>query len=176
MPTKLFPRIALASCCVFIALSSGIATAETNTQTARLQQLATDFHGAFTLGDYDLMLSLWAEDAVYSNPAGVVLVGPTAIADFFAANPGWGRQVSLAPNYKTKFRVYGNIAYYEFECIIVDVGDLDPLDTSLSTLPPGAQNPLVKIVAHLATSGIAVKRDEAWVFQTFVGSGGPLKP
>lgn len=182
MKTKRLPTTILALLCLLFTASLAIAQTpdsiyplKKGVQKAKLLQLATDFHGAFTLGDYDLMFSLWAEDAVYSNPA-VTLVGPEAIADFFTTNLGWGRQVSLAPNYKTLIRIHGDTAYLEFECILVDVGDLDPLTTSLSTLPPGAQNPAAEIVAHLTASTIAVKKGERWVFQTFSGSAGPIIP
>lgn len=174
MQTRRLLLTLVASFFLLIALVS-YGAAQNNTQLARLQELPRDFHGAFTLGDYELMHSLWSEDATFSNPV-VDLVGPEAIADFFASDPGWGKVVSLAPNYKTMIKVHGDLAYFEFECILVNVGEADPLTTSLSTLPPGGQNPTVEIVAHLNASGIAVKKGDRWYFKSFTGSGGPIVP
>lgn len=137
-----------------------------------LQQLQTDFHGAGTLGDYELMHSLWAEDAVVMA-AGQVFVGPDDIADFFSSGPNWGTAASLAPTYKTNWDVQGNTASIQFECILVNTGGLDPLTTPLSTIPFGGQNPDVEIVQHSTATCTAVREQGRWVFQTFSGSAGP---
>ncbi|MEM7205317.1 MAG: nuclear transport factor 2 family protein [Planctomycetota bacterium] len=141
---------------------------------AALQELHAAFHEATTTGAHDLMFSLWAEDAVFSNPAGT-FVGPAEITGFFAGTRGWGRQASVAPAYKTHFDVDGDTATFEYECILVDGGGGDPLTTPMSTLPPGSQNPAVEIVAHLHAIGTAVKRPNGWVFHTYSGGAGPLQ-
>jgi len=146
-----------------------------------LIQLQSDFHEAITRGDYELMLSLWAEDAVFSSPAATV-VGRTAIANFFSSGWGWGATTNLTSSYKAGFDIRGNKAAFEFECIAVDVGGMDPETTPLSTIPFGAQNPAVKIVQHSHASCTAVKRGRhckggrQWVIQTFMGSAGPIVP
>jgi len=167
----------LAGTCLLGVLAYSAPSASSTTshdpKDAELMQLREDFHLASTLGDYGLMLSLWAEDAVFNSPAGTV-VGASNIADFFESGPFWGTTVSLTSESKASFVRHGNEAYFEFECIIVDVGGGDPLSTSLSTLPPGNQNPNVEILQHSNTHGMAVHQGGRWVFKTFNGSGGPL--
>jgi hypothetical protein len=121
------------------------------------------------------MYSLWAEDAVWSSPAGT-FVGPAEIADFFASSPLWGKASSLSSNYKWLYAADSNTATFVFECIIVDVSDLDPLTTPLSTIPFGNQNPDVLIVQHSNASATATKSGNKWVFQSFTGAAGPILP
>lgn len=139
-----------------------------------LQQLQSDFHGASTLGDYELMRGLWTDDAVFNGPTGPV-VGPDAIASFFAAGPRWGRSASLAPTYKTWFEVHGNQAVGQFECVILAVDGTSPLTTPFSSIPFGSQNPDVEIVQHSTASVTAVKHRGRWLLQTFAGSAGPMR-
>lgn len=133
-----------------------------------LQQLQSEFHEASVLGDHDMMFSLWADDAVFSNPA-VTLNGPAEIAEWFAANPLWGEQVALSPSYKTQFDIQGSRAEFVFECVVVDVSGQDPLTVSLAD-GSGEQDDTVEIVLHSSASGSAVKRGDRWVFQTFTGT------
>ena len=102
-------------------------------RTEIVAQVGT-MHGANTMADYDLMKSIWTEDAVFNGPGGPI-VGPTAIANFFAAGPRWGKTASLAPTYKTQYAIQGNEAQLQFECILVDTGGKSPLATTLSTVP-----------------------------------------
>jgi len=140
-----------------------------------LRELQSEFHEAVTCADYDLMLSLWSEDAVWTSPAGT-FVGPTAIADFFASSPGWGQVASLATSYKSLYDIHGTTATFAFECIIVDVSGMDPLTTPLSTLPFGNQNPRVEIVQHSNAMCTAVRAGNRWVFSAFTGAAGPIMP
>lgn len=137
-----------------------------------VQQLQSDFHAANTLGDYELMFSLWAEDAVFTNPS-LRIEGRQAVADFFASGAYWGRVANLSPTYKNEYTIHGNTATYRFECILVDVSGQDPLTTPLSTIPFGAQNPQVEIVQHSTAEGIMVNEGGRWVIKTFNGSAGP---
>ncbi len=138
-----------------------------------LMQLREDFHLASSLGDYDLMLSLWADDAVF-QAGGFTIAGAVNITDFLSSNPLWGSSVTLTSESKTSFDVVGNTATYAFECIIVRVDAGDPLSTSLSSIPPGVQNPDVEVVQHSNTMGVAVREDGRWKFLTFNGAGGAL--
>jgi hypothetical protein len=136
-----------------------------------LQQLQSDFHAAGTLGSRDLLMEIFAEDAVV-KAAGMTLEGREAAVDFFASAPSFGVATSLAPSYKSNYSIHGSTATYSFECIIVGVAG-DPVTTPLSTIPFGGQNPDVEIVQHSTAQGTMVRRDGRWYFQTFNGSAGP---
>lgn len=139
-----------------------------------LQQLQSDFHGAGATGDYELMKSLWADDAVFNGPTGPI-VGPEAIANFLSSDPSrWGKVASLAPTYKTWFEIHGNTAIGQFECVIIETPASDPLNTAFSSIPFGSQNPNVEIFQHSTASVTAVKRRGRWVIQTFTGGAGPM--
>ena len=173
---KTLPLVGLLGICALLGslTASPPVPAAGNTATeAELMQLREDFHLAGSLGDYELMKSLWADNAVFNSPLGSVQ-GAKNIADFFASLPGWGTTLSLTSESKTRFHVVGTRAYYGFECIIVAVNGSDPLATSLSSLPPGSQNPAVEIIQHSHATGVAVRKGDRWVFQVFNGAGGPL--
>jgi hypothetical protein len=170
---KFIPAATVLAGCLFgSALAGSWARAVEPTGQLALQQLQADFHGASALGDYDLMYSLWADDAVVSAGGGM-FHGPDEIADFFSSSPNWGQAAALAPTYKTVYDIHGNTATLQFECVIVNTGGLDPLTTPLSTIPFGGQNPAVAIVQHSTATCTAVRQGNGWVFQTFVGSAGP---
>jgi hypothetical protein len=173
---KLLFGTSLISCSLLGALI-GPATAPEGQPNARLAllELQSEFHEAGARGDYELMLSLWAENAVFSNPSGTIH-GRTAIADFFASGSGWGEVAALTASYKSTFDIRGNRADFAFECIIVDVSGMGSTTTSLSTLPFGSQNPDVEIVQHSNATCTAVKENGRWVFESFVGGGGALLP
>lgn len=163
--------------------AAGLATIVTGTATVSadpppptelgLLQLREDFHLAGSIGDSELMRSLWTEDAVF-NGAGMTIEGVDDIVAFFESGANWGTSISLTSESKTELDATGNTAMYAFECIIVRVNGSDPLATSLSSLPPGSQNPDVEIVQHSNTTGVAVREDGRWKFHSFNGSGGPL--
>lgn len=165
--------IAAGLLCAWAAPQQGLGANTIDPIDAQLLDLRRDFHLASTLGDYDVMLSLWTDDAVFSAAPGV-FVGPKAITDFLASSPYWGKSVVLTSESKSSFARHGNQAAYAFECIIVDTGSGDPLQTSLSSLPPGSQNPSVEIVQHSNTQGMALYEDGRWKFESFNGSGGPI--
>lgn len=139
-----------------------------------LLKLREDFHLAATLGDYGLMHSLWTADAVF-NAAGMTFNGPDEITDFLSGSPLWGNAVNLTSESKASFDATGNFAEYAFECIIVRVDEGDPLTTSLSSIPPGSQNPMVEIVQHSNASGFAVREDGRWKFAEFNGTPGAIQ-
>jgi len=177
-------RLLLGTSLVSCSLLSALVGTATGTQRAAsgqpnvelaLRDLQSAFHEAVTLGDYDLMRSLWAENAVFSNPS-LTITGPTAIADFFASSSGWGKVVSLTPSYKATFDIRDNQVAFAFECIVVDVSGLDPLTTPLSSIPFGSQNPSAEIVQHSNATCTAVWEGGAWLIQSFTGGGGALLP
>jgi ketosteroid isomerase-like protein len=165
----------LVSCFLLCAATSGGVPGNQNPESARLavRELQSTFHEAVTCADYDLLFDLWAEDAVWSSPAGT-FVGPTEIANFFASGPNWGRVTSLSSNYKALSTIRGNTADFAFECILVDVSGEDPLTTCLSSVPFGAQNPDVEIVQHSNAFCTAIRRGNRWKFQSFTGAAGPI--
>jgi len=167
----------LASCVLLCAATSVRVSSAPAMDTAKfaIKELETNFHEANTCADYELMFSLWADDAVFSSPAGT-FVGPTEITDFLSSGPNWGAVTSLSSNYKALSRLRGNTADFVFECILVDVSGLDPLTTPLSTIPFGSQNPDVEIVQHSNATCTATRKKSGWVFQTFTGAAGPLRP
>jgi hypothetical protein len=162
-----------AACVIGVALGTGGPDARQPQAQLALQRLQADFHGQGAVADYDLLHSLWAEDAV-AYVAGMEIHGPDAISDFFSSSPLWGHVASLAPTYKTFWDIQGNTASIQFECVLVYTGDLDPLGTSFSTIPFGGQNPDVEIVQHSTAAVEAVIENGQWKIQTFVGSAGPF--
>jgi hypothetical protein len=133
------------------------------------------FHLATTTGDYALLRSVWADDAVFHG-GGLTYVGGDAIADFMSGSPSFGHVLVLTPESSQRLAVNGDVAEYAFECITIDVGGGDPLSTDLCT-QDGEQNPLVEIVRHTHTSGFAERVEEGrWVFKEFNGGEGPLPP
>jgi len=168
----LVSTIALAGCLAALLSGPSVAGSVAAPDELGFRQLREDFHKATTTGDYDLMLSLWADDAVFTTGAGVQYFGPEAITDFLS--PGFGKSLVLTSESKYRFVPHGNTAEYAFECIFVDVSGADPLATSLAK-PQGSQNPTVEVVRHTNTSGKLV-RDKAgrWKFLEFNGAGGPM--
>lgn len=140
-----------------------------------LRDLQSAFHLAPATGDYELMRSIWAEDAVFRG-GGNVVRGRDRIADFFRLGAYWGKSANLSPTYKSIWNIHGNTADIRFECVIVKVDGSSPLTTPLSTLPPGKQNPKVEIVQHSNATIEAVKRRGQWLIQSFTGAGGAITP
>jgi ketosteroid isomerase-like protein len=95
-------------------------------QVAEIYQLQAAFHQAKTSQDLDLMMSLWADDATFTN-AGTTYVGSADIRSFWQTSGSFTHhRFSLVPSYKTKIDVNGDEAFLYFECH--DVGDFaDPL-------------------------------------------------
>ncbi len=90
-----------------------------NTQEAEIHDLQAAFHLAKSTQDIDLMMSLWAEEAVFG-----AFVGNDAIRALFLTTGSFtNRRLSLAPSFKTKIDVDGRQAFLYFECI--DIGDFD---------------------------------------------------
>ena len=137
------------------------------------RRMREQFHLATITGDRDLLRTVWADDAVFRG-GGNEIFGGDAVTDFMASGPNFGRVLVLTPEYSSRLAIRDGIAEYAFECITIDVGGGDPLNTPLCTAG-GEQNPDVEIVRHTHTSGVAARVEEGrWVFQEFNGGLGPL--
>jgi len=103
----------------------GLARAEgpESIQVAEIYELQAAFHRAKTTQDLELMMSLWADDATFTNNStGTTYVGSDAIRSFWQGSGSFTHhRFSLVPSYKTKIEVDGNEAFLYFECH--DIGD-----------------------------------------------------
>jgi hypothetical protein len=170
----LLSTIILGCCVAALASRPSVAGNVASPDELGFRQLREEFHRASTTGDYDLMFSLWAKDAVFTTGGGAQYFGPKEITDFLAGNPGFGKALVVTSESKYRFIPHGNTADYGFECITVDVGGRDPLATSLAA-PQGSQNPAIEVVRHTNTSGTLVRAGAGrWKFLEFSGAGGPM--
>jgi ketosteroid isomerase-like protein len=87
-------------------------------QIGEIYELQAAFHRAKTTQDLDLMMSLWAEDATFTNRGtGATYVGSDQISGFWQGSGSFvNHRFSLVPSYKTTIEVQGNQAYLYFEC------------------------------------------------------------
>jgi len=92
-------------------------------QVAEIYQLQAAFHQAKTSQDLDLMMSLWADDATFTNNSTrTSYVGFDQIKSFWQGSGSFTHhRFSLVPSYKTKIEVHGNEAFLYFECH--DIGE-----------------------------------------------------
>jgi ketosteroid isomerase-like protein len=92
-------------------------------QTARIHDLQAAFHLAKCNQDIDLMMSLWANDAVVTFQ-GTDFVGKDAIRAWLLTTGSFTHhRLSLVTSFKIQIEQHGNQAFLYFECI--DVGDFD---------------------------------------------------
>jgi ketosteroid isomerase-like protein len=89
-------------------------------QVAEIYQLQAAFHRAKTTQDLELMMSLWADDATFTNkntnPA-TLYTGSDSIRSFWQGSGSFTHhRFSLVPSYKTTIQVDGNQAFLYFEC------------------------------------------------------------
>jgi len=97
------------------------ADAPESVQVAEIYQLQAAFHRAKTTQNLDLMMSLWAADATFTNN-GTTYVGSDQIKSFWQGSGSFTHhRFSLVPSYKTTIQVDGNQAFLYFECH--DVGN-----------------------------------------------------
>jgi ketosteroid isomerase-like protein len=89
-----------------------------STQVAEIYQLQAAFHRAKTTQDLDLMMSLWADAATFTNRStGNTYSGNEEIRSFWQSSGSFTHhRFSLVPSYKTKIEVHGNEAFLYFEC------------------------------------------------------------
>ena len=132
-----------------------------------IYQLQAAFHRAKTTQDLDLMMSLWADDGIFTNDStGTTYVGSDQLRSFWQGSGSFTHhRFSLVPSYKTTIEVHGDQAFLYFECH--DVGDF---------ATGGFDDPSVKTIVNdtfLAGSLRHVGGD--WVFwKMTAGSSSPL--
>ena len=137
-----------------------------STQVAEIYQLQAAFHRAKTTQDLDLMMSLWADDASFTNRStGRSYSGSADIRSFWAGSGSFTHhRFSLVPSYKTKIEVHGNEAFLYFECH--DVGNFETAafgDRTVNT-----------IVNDTFLAGTLRNVRGAWVFGNM--TAGPSSP
>jgi ketosteroid isomerase-like protein len=115
--------------------SGGAASATAASATAELQEKAdlyaiehieVTFHKAASTHDVDLMMTLWADDAV-ATIGGQTYTGTDQIRNLFATKAApfkpENQWLSDTPAYKLKATVDGNTGTLYFECHYIDVND-----------------------------------------------------
>jgi hypothetical protein len=75
-------------------------------QVAEIYQLQAAFHQAKTTQDLDLMMSLWADNATFTNKStGTTYVGSDAIRSFWLGSGSFTHhRFSLVPSYRRRSR------------------------------------------------------------------------
>jgi ketosteroid isomerase-like protein len=106
-----------------LARAGALGDSSESVQVAEIYQLQAAFHRAKTTQDLDLMLSLWADDATFTNRStGTTYSGSDEIRSFWQNSGSFTHhRFSLVPSYKTQIDVHGNEAFLYFECH--DVGN-----------------------------------------------------
>lgn len=108
-------------------------------QVAKIYRLQAAFHRAKTTQDLELMMSLWAGDATFTNAStGTTYVGSDSIRAFWQGSGSFTHhRFSLVPSYKTTIEVDGDEAFLYFECH--DIGEFatgafnDPAVTTIAS-------------------------------------------
>ena len=148
------------------AVPAGAAGGHSLRQVAKIYQLQAAFHRAKTTQDLELMMSLWADDATFSNRStGTTYEGSESIRSFWQGSGSFTHhRFSLVPSYKTTIEVHGDEAFLYFECH--DIGDF----------ATGSFNdPAVKTIASdTFLAGTLRKPGGSWVFWNM--TAGPSSP
>lgn len=147
------------------AQASGV-TGPESTQVAEIYELQAAFHEAKTTQNLDLMMSLWARDATFTNRStGTTYVGFDSIKSFWQGSGSFTHhRFSLVPSYKTKIEVHGDTAFLYFECH--DVGNF---------ATSGFGDPSVKtIINDTFLAGTLRNVAGTWVFWDM--TAGPSSP
>jgi len=88
----------------------------------QLHEVEIAFHEAGSTKNLDLMLSLFADDAVM-NAKGKTYTGKQQIKGYWQAHPAFQSQnewVGYTPAFRIRYDVDGNRAHLYFECLWVD--------------------------------------------------------
>jgi ketosteroid isomerase-like protein len=143
------PKVALAE-----DRSSGVSGPES--QVGKIYQLQAAFHRAKTTQDLDLMMSLWDDDATFTNKStGTTYVGFDQIKAFWQGSGSFTHhRFSLVPSFKTTIEVHGDRAFLYFECH--DVGEF---------ASGGFDDPTVKTIVNDTFLGGTLRRSRGdWLF------------
>ncbi len=130
-------------------------------QVGLIYELQAAFHRAKSTQDIDLMMSLWADDAVLTvvGNANSPFSGADQLRTFWSGSGSFThRRFSLVPSFKTQIRVDGDQAWLYFECH--DVGDYDLATRS--------------IVNDTFLAGTVQKNGAIWQFKSM--TAGPSSP
>jgi ketosteroid isomerase-like protein len=148
----------------------GIASADVShgsEQIGEIYELQAAFHRAKTTQDLDLMMSLWADDATFTNiTMGITYVGADQIRTFWQGSGSFNHhRFSLVPSFKTTIQVQGDQAFLYFECH--DVGNF---------AAGGFDDPAIKtIVNDSFLAGTLNNIAGNWLFSNMTaGSSSPL--
>jgi ketosteroid isomerase-like protein len=149
-----------------LARASAPSGSPESVQVAEIYQLQAAFHQAKTTQDLVLMMSLWADDATFTNNStGKTYAGLDQIRSFWQGSGSFTHhRFSLVPSYKTTIKVHGNQASLYFECH--DVGEFasDKFD-----------DPAIKtIVNDTFLAGTLRNLGGAWLFWSM--TAGPSSP
>jgi ketosteroid isomerase-like protein len=137
------------------ALADGSEAGPESVQVVEILQLQAAFHKAKSTQDIELMMSLWAPDALFNN-VGTLLSGADQIRVFFVSSGSFTHhRISFVPSFKEQVRVHGDEAWLYFECHDAD-------------LASGA------FVSHLFLAGTVRNRNGRWLFQNMTGGPAPL--
>jgi ketosteroid isomerase-like protein len=106
-------------------------------QIGEIYELQAAFHRAKTTQDIDLMMSLWAEDATFTNNRNGVATtyqGSADIRSFWLGSGSFqNHRFSLVPSFKTTIDVHGDEAFLYFECH--DIGNFNDGAFKVPPLP-----------------------------------------
>jgi hypothetical protein len=135
-------------------------------QVAKIYQLQAAFHRAKTTQDLELMMSLWADDATFTNAStGTTYAGSASIRAFWQTSGSFTHhRFSLVPSYKTTIEVHRDDAFLYFECH--DIGDF----TSAAFNDPAVKS----IASDSFLAGTLRKTHDNWVFWNM--TAGPTTP
>ena len=130
------------------AMIAGATTEENAEDFMQLHKVEITFHEAGTTKDLDLMLSLFADDAVL-NAGGKTYTGKDQVKSYWQAAGPFQPQnqwVGYTPAFRIRYNVEGNRAHLYFECLWIDK----------------AAN---KIAAHTNSDDILVRVDGRWLIK-----------
>lgn len=131
-----------------IAVISGAATEENAEDFMQLHKVEIAFHEAGTTKNLDLMLSLFADDAVLTA-GGKTYTGKDQIKGFWQAAGTFQPQnqwVAYTPAFRIRYAVEGDRAHLYFECLYVD-------------------KTVNKIAAHTNSDDTLVRVDGRWLIK-----------
>jgi ketosteroid isomerase-like protein len=136
-------------------------------QIGEIYQLQAAFHRAKTTQDLDLMMSLWADDATFTNTTnGRTYLGADDIRTFWQNSGSFTHyRFSLVPSYKTTIQVHGDHAFLYFECH--DIGNFQNGSFDDATVNT--------IVNDSYLTGTLRNLDRSWLFWNMTaGTSNPL--
>jgi ketosteroid isomerase-like protein len=132
----------LSACGASSATSSAAADVQKQADLYAIEHIEVTFHKAASTHDLDLMMSLWADDAV-ATIGGHTYSGKDEIRDLFATKAAPFRPenqwLSDTPAYKLKSTVNGDTGTLYFECHYIDV------ENKLVVVTLGAQQQVARI-------------------------------